>query len=551
MKKLFLAVFLTAALVLSIPSVLALEDSEHYLPGGKNYLDPDNFEADSGYYDSIDKFLVKPNTTYCLSLSRAYTDVQAGYHVILDYFSNMAQIGTETIDAIEFANVSGQNWMFVVFTTSATTNYLEVYFYDPVGVFDLHVADLFQLEEGAAFTGYEDYVQGNLADVNGPLFEGNGVVISNVDDPIFSAEIRAGLVAVDAIDGDVSADIVEIANGYAGHEDTLGEYVIAYSVTDRADNTTTFDITVKVVDVTAPMFGGETTFIAPFPIVLSIATILLQLTASDNYDGDLTSHITLKTDNYTANADVIGTYDITFNVTDASGNDTDRTVSVSVVDETDPIFSGPALYTIGYDVNLTLSDIRAALSVMDDYDLDLTPSITVKSDGYSANLRRIGLYTVVFEAVDSSGNAAQYSVLVNVLDGISPVVYIDSSIVRVYNSEVLSLEDFTTLLVRAGELSAAPEYRVTVRFDSYTAHADEPGIYHLALEIEQPDGGIVLKTLQVVVSEDSGVVVPGPVDIETDDHVRIGDIVTWITGGACALLLVATNFIWWFKVKKR
>ncbi|MCK7486589.1 MAG: hypothetical protein MZU97_14490 [Bacillus subtilis] len=92
----------------------------------------------------------------------------------------------------------------------------------------------------------------------------------------------------------------------------------------------------------------------------------------------------------------------------------------------------------------------------------------MKSDGYSAHLRQIGAYAVVFEVVDSSGNATQYSVIVNVLDGIGPIVYIDASIVRVYNSEVLTLEDFTTLLVRAGELKAASEYRVTVRFDSYT-----------------------------------------------------------------------------------
>ncbi|MCK7486591.1 MAG: hypothetical protein MZU97_14500 [Bacillus subtilis] len=222
-------------------------------------------KLDSGYYNSIYNFLVKPNTTYCLSFARAYTNNQTNYHVILDFFANEAQTGTQTIATGEIAPVPGQEWMFVLFTTSAATNYLDVYIFDPTSAFDLHSADLFQLEEGTAFTGYEDFVPGNLADVNGPLFESNGVVISNVDDPITSAEIRAGLVAVDAIDGDVSADIVELANGYAGHEDTLGEYVISYSVSDRADNTTTFDITVKVVDVTDPMFGGETSFVAPYP----------------------------------------------------------------------------------------------------------------------------------------------------------------------------------------------------------------------------------------------------------------------------------------------
>ncbi|MFA5007460.1 MAG: hypothetical protein WC509_08385 [Candidatus Izemoplasmatales bacterium] len=550
MKKALMAIlFATLAMVVATERVEAY--SPQYLPGGVNYLSADNFEQDSGYYNTIQLFLVKPNTTYCLSMASVYATSHA-YEIIIETFlDDRIQLTSVYYHPEDFTPVPGEDWVSLVFSTSATASYMDIYFSDPTAVFDFHTAELFQLEEGSVFTGYEEYVDGTVADVNGPYFDGNPVVISNVDAPITSAEIRAGLTAYDAIDGDLTATIVELSNAYAGNESTLGEYAIDYRVADTSGNFTDFRVTVKVVDVTAPMFGGETDFLIPYPDVMSIATILSQITASDNYDGDLSAAIVLKTDGYTANAGVLGSYQVAFSVADASGNVTDHSVTVSVVDEESPIFTGPSVYTIGYDNGMTVADIRAALSVVDDYDDDLTAAITVDSDEYSAHIRQIGAYRVVFRAVDSSGNATLFDVVVNVVDQIGPVVYVDASIVRVYNGTVLTLTDFTNLLVRAGELPKADGYRVTLRYDSYTAHASVPGVYHLTLDIVDPLGRTSVKTLEVVVAENAPAYVPGPDSGGLGEAFDWGDAVVWIVGGICFAALLATNIIWGFKVKMR
>ncbi|MFH0993471.1 MAG: hypothetical protein V1761_03880 [bacterium] len=550
MRKLWLLILLAAAFALALVPPAVAAYSPHYLPGGTNYLSPDNFERESGYYTSIYPFLIKPNTTYCLALPGEYTVYQQ-YDVLMEFYDDAAFISDLTLTEVDFYIWESTTWEYVVFTTPAQANYLDLFIFEPDSYFATHGIEGFQLEEGEAFTGYEAYIEGSLADINGPYFSGNGVVVTNVDDHLPAAAITAGLSATDAIDGDVTASIVVVSDGYSANIGVLGSYIMTYRVADAAGNTTEFQITVLVVDVTAPMFGGVETICVPYPAVMTIASIQEQINASDNYDGNLDDEITLQSDGYSANAATLGSYQVVFAVTDTSGNVAAKTVTIEVVDETAPIFSGPASYTIGYDNSLTVATIEAALSVLDDYDADLTATISVKSDGYSAHMKKIGAYTVVFQAADSSGNVSEYTVLVNVVDSIGPVVYVDASIVRVYNSTVLTLEDFTTLLIRAGELPWAEGYMVSIRFDSYSSHALTPGIYHLALDIVSPEGALSVKTFQIFVAEPPVTVIPDPGPGTAGGETFASNLKAYIVGGALILVLVASNAIWFFKMKKR
>ncbi len=250
MRKSWLLMVLAAILILTFvpPSVMAY--SPHYLPGGTNYLASDNFERESGYYSSIDPFLIKPNTTYCLALPGEYTTYQQ-YDVILEFYVNAAVSTTVTLTETDFYIWESTTWEYAVFTTPATANYLDLSLFEPDSYFTTHDIEGFQLEEGTEFTGYVAYVEGSLADINGPYFSGTGVVVTGVDDELPLAAITAGLTATDAVDGDVTADIVVVSDGYSANIGVLGSYVITYQVTDAAANTTEFQITVLVVDVVA------------------------------------------------------------------------------------------------------------------------------------------------------------------------------------------------------------------------------------------------------------------------------------------------------------
>ncbi len=493
--------FLGAGLVL--PEVRAY--SPHYLPGGKNYLCVDNFQYASGVLSTIAPFLVKPYTDYALTIPRYYSENAEGSNVRIQFWDDDEEMEFLDYDAsLDFSSVFGVYYFYVTFKTPAGINYLSLSFEDgrePLSLAD--VADM-MLEEGTSSTaasGIEAYVPGTITDVNGPYFAGNPIVISNVDDPVTTAEIAGAITAHDDVEGDVTDSIEIITDGYSGNGGTLGNYAILFEASDSLGNTTEFSVTVKVVDVTDPMITGPGSISVPHPQVKTVAELKSLLSASDNYDSAASLEIQLVSDGYTANSAVIGEYDVVFAVADSSGNEFSYTLTVCVVDTALPVFSGISEVTVGYDRTLSVEGVRSSLSALDGYDGDLTASILLESDGYTTHAHEVGEYILVFSVTDAHGNTQQKSVIVQVVDQIGPIVYFDASTIRIYDSAVLALTDFTTLLIRAGELDGETAYAVDIRFDSYTANATTPGTYHLSLNFTDPEGKVLMKTFQILVKE--------------------------------------------------
>ena len=99
-------------------------------------------------------------------------------------------------------------------------------------------------------------------------------------------------------------------------------------------------------------------------------------TATDNYDGDITSSIVTVNP---VDATTVGIYTVTYNVTDANGNvAVEVTRTVNVVDTTVPVITLTGESTVTIEVGSTYTD--AGATATDNYDGDLTSSIvTVKS----------------------------------------------------------------------------------------------------------------------------------------------------------------------------
>ena len=156
-------------------------------------------------------------------------------------------------------------------------------------------------------------------------------VITLLGDPVVTVAAGesytdAGATAVDAEDGDISAQI--IVGGDAVDTATPGTYVITYNVTDSGGNVATeVARTVEVVSNERPVI----TLNGSAFIRLSLGDTYTDAgaTASDAEDGDITAAIVVGGD--TVNSAVPGTYVITYNVTDSAGNAADEVIrSVNV-----------------------------------------------------------------------------------------------------------------------------------------------------------------------------------------------------------------------------
>jgi len=149
------------------------------------------------------------------------------------------------------------------------------------------------------------------------------------------ATVELGDVYVDA---GATSDGGETVN-VSGTVDTsvVGTYIITYSATDAAGNTTTSTRSVVVVDTTAPTISitGDN----PANVELGSTYTDAGATATDLDSVTVTSTSDVDTS-------VIGTYSVVYIATDASGNSASATREVIVEDTTAPVITSSSSFSV-------------------------------------------------------------------------------------------------------------------------------------------------------------------------------------------------------------
>jgi hypothetical protein len=146
-----------------------------------------------------------------------------------------------------------------------------------------------------------------------------------------TAYVDAGATAVDNIDGDISASIVATSTV---DTNIVGTYTVTYTVSDAAGNPAT--PVVRTVNVTADVTPPVITLLGSTPVNIELGTAYVDdgATALDNIDGDITASIVATS---TVNTGVVGSYTVTYTVSDAAGNP--ATPVVRTVNVTAPVGS--------------------------------------------------------------------------------------------------------------------------------------------------------------------------------------------------------------------
>jgi uncharacterized protein (TIGR02145 family) len=161
-----------------------------------------------------------------------------------------------------------------------------------------------------------------------------------------------GATATDNVDGNLTSSIV-----VSGTVDTNnpGTYIVTYSVTDSAGNTSTVTRTVIVLDTQPPII----TILGANPISVNQGDTYSDpgATATDNVDGNLASSIVVSG---TVDTNSSGNYNINYNVTDSAGNAANQATRTVVVVETTPTVDAGPDQTICEDETVTLGEATAS-----------------------------------------------------------------------------------------------------------------------------------------------------------------------------------------------
>ena len=295
--------------------------------------------------------------------------------------------------------------------------------------------------------------------------------------------VDAGATASDVEDGDLTASIVTTN---PVNTSTPGTYIVSYSVTDSDNHARIATRTVNVVTGVFPVITLNG--VSPVNAYTNETYLDAGATASDTEDGGLSASIVTTNP---VNTSAVGSYTVTYSVTDSDSNTTTVTRTVNVITGEIPVITllgnSSVMLSMGeayLDAGVTASDVE---------DGNLTPSIVTNN---SVNTLIVGTYSVTYNVTDSNGNAATevkrtvqvvdpdaVSGVFNVYDPTGTSFASDSTIVAsmVYpgsGSTIASPTPFFGLLWTAHDVN-------TYRSGTYTIDTVQGGTYTFTVGVGQ------------------------------------------------------------------
>jgi hypothetical protein len=249
----------------------------------------------------------------------------------------------------------------------------------------------------------------NVVDTTAPIVTLNGA--STVTVECHTSFNDPGATAADACDSSVA-----VTTSGTVDVNHAGSYTVTYSATDASHNTGTATRTVNVVDNTPPTI----TLNGANPMTVECHTVFNDpgATADDSCAGNLSAAIAVASN---VNPNAVGSYTVTYTVSDGAGHTAQATRTVNVADTTAPTLTLLGANPLTVECHTAFTDPGATAS--DSCAGDLTAQI-VKTGSVNANA--VGSYTLTYTVSDGAGHTVSATRTVNVVDTTAPTITLNS-----------------------------------------------------------------------------------------------------------------------------
>ncbi len=322
----------------------------------------------------------------------------------------------------------------------------------------------------------------------------------NIDENLTIGEIiAANYTATDGYYGALT--VTAKTDNYTVNKDTVGSYSVVLQAIDGSNNVINENVWIHVKDYTAPVYNGSNSIDVNMSNPQNITEIINSLDFVDNYYQKEDIIVTLIRDEYSANSNDIGTYDIELTVEDPDGNAALEIININIIDDITPVITGPQSYSFSYTDPHSLNQLISLFDLSDNYDTLTTDNLVILSDSYSSRTTETGLFIIVFELEDLSGNKVEHTMNVTIVDDVAPIIYIDNYLVTVTENASFKKEDAIRMLVNNHELPDE-EYEVEVVKDEYLGNENTPGTYQYTLKITDERGVSYQKDFIIRVPEE-------------------------------------------------
>lgn len=260
-------------------------------------------------------------------------------------------------------------------------------------------------------------------------------VITGVTNVVVNAAPGTNSAIVTSLGNPVATDnvqLVSLTNNATGTVYNIGTTSVIWTAIDAAGNSSTGVQLVIVKDITAPVLVG-----VPADITASCANIpaATAVTATDNYDAQVTVQLTESSTKGTnpASANYYNyTITRTWTATDAAGNSTSATSTVTVIDDQAPVFVQPLDITANSSATICGATVNYTVNATD----ACGSPVTYTYSNASGSVFPIGITTVTVTATDASGNSITRSFTVTITDNQPPVIAAPANITVLFGSPV-------------------------------------------------------------------------------------------------------------------
>jgi hypothetical protein len=286
----------------------------------------------------------------------------------------------------------------------------------------------------------------------------------------------------------------------------LGETVVTATATDSLGNVASDTFTVTVVDTTAPLLTApaDQTVEATSPGGAMVTLPVLTAT-------DLVDPAPLVTYDPPSGSFPLGTTLVTATATDAAGNKSIMTFSITVVDSTGPVIVAPADLVVLVDgpgeAEVSLPAVTAT---------DAADSNVVISYDPPSGLFPPGITLVTVTATDASGNSSTANFHVFVVDGsmegpivpaitstgsdrreASPITITGAAVDRT-TASLLSGVDYSWAVFKSDSEGDTPFAQGAGTNSSFTFTPDDGGLYRIVLTVANSSGSATTEETIVV-----------------------------------------------------
>ena len=189
-----------------------------------------------------------------------------------------------------------------------------------------------------------------------------------------------------------------------------------------------------------------------------------------------------------------GKYNMLLKGTDKSGNESTKTITVTVTDKVAPVFEGLQESFELTDKDKTAPDYLGGIKATDEIDGDITAAIKV--DDSNVQYCKVGSYSITYTATDKSGNKAVATIPVTINDTTAPYFTVLASALNLFVTD--EKPNYTSLITAIDAVDGDVKDSLTV--DDSSVKYKYPGEYTANFRVQDKSGNASEKSIPVRIS---------------------------------------------------